>query len=75
MKYYSMKEDVLLDKEAHAFSTVDRNSLDVFVVDGWSYEENEQLRTALEKEQMKIELLCRSNPGQTLFSHPLWVNR
>ncbi|XP_057510244.1 serine/threonine-protein kinase STY46-like isoform X2 [Actinidia eriantha] len=54
--------------EAHAFSTVDRNSLDVFVVDGWSYEENEQLRTALEKEQMKIEKQSWPN---LVFSSPM----
>ncbi|KAJ9704523.1 hypothetical protein PVL29_002874 [Vitis rotundifolia] len=42
-------------QEAHAFSTVDGYSLDVFVVDGWPYEETEQLRTALEKEVFKIE--------------------
>ncbi|KAL6965147.1 Serine/threonine-protein kinase sty46 [Sarracenia purpurea var. burkii] len=42
-------------QEAHAFSTVDGYSLDVFVVDGWPYEEIEQLRTALEKKLLKIE--------------------
>ncbi|KAK9286148.1 hypothetical protein L1049_014530 [Liquidambar formosana] len=42
-------------QEAHAFSTVDGYSLDVFVVDGWPYEETEQLTTALEKEMLKIE--------------------
>ncbi|XP_057769183.1 serine/threonine-protein kinase STY46-like [Salvia miltiorrhiza] len=42
-------------QEAHAFSTVDGYSLDVFVVDGWPFEEVEQLRTALEKEVYKIE--------------------
>ncbi|KAA8546141.1 hypothetical protein F0562_020965 [Nyssa sinensis] len=42
-------------QEAHAFSTVDGYSLDVFVVDGWPYEETEQLRNALEKEVFKIE--------------------
>ncbi|KAK1360558.1 hypothetical protein POM88_045032 [Heracleum sosnowskyi] len=30
-------------QEAHAFSTVDGYSLDVFVVDGWPFEETEQL--------------------------------
>ncbi|KAK1303427.1 Serine/threonine-protein kinase HT1 [Acorus calamus] len=40
-------------QEAHAFSTVDGYSLDVFVVDGWPYEETEQLRDALEKELKK----------------------
>ncbi|XP_048233994.1 serine/threonine-protein kinase STY46 [Ricinus communis] len=42
-------------QEAHAFSTVDGYSLDVFVVDGWPYEETEQLRIALEKEVFRIE--------------------
>ncbi|KAL8552983.1 hypothetical protein ACS0TY_001597 [Phlomoides rotata] len=37
-------------QEAHAFSTVDGYSLDVFVVDGWQFEEIDQLRAALEKE-------------------------
>ncbi|GFY89834.1 ACT-like protein tyrosine kinase family protein [Actinidia rufa] len=55
-------------QEAHAFSTVDGYSLDVFVVDGWPYEENEQLRTALEKELLKIEKQSWPN---LLFSSPL----
>lgn len=42
-------------QEAHAFSTVDGYSLDVFVVDGWPYEEVEQLRNALQEEVMKIK--------------------
>lgn len=42
-------------QEAHVFSTVDGYSLDVFVVDGWPYEEVELLRNALEKELLKIE--------------------
>ncbi|XP_008781231.1 serine/threonine-protein kinase STY46-like isoform X2 [Phoenix dactylifera] len=42
-------------QEAHAFSTNDGYSLDVFVVDGWHYEEIEQLRDALQKEIHKIE--------------------
>ncbi|XP_047308465.1 serine/threonine-protein kinase STY46-like [Impatiens glandulifera] len=42
-------------QEAHAFSTTDGYSLDVFVVDGWPYEEIEQLRTSLGKELLKIE--------------------
>ncbi|KAE8698753.1 ACT-like protein tyrosine kinase family protein isoform 2 [Hibiscus syriacus] len=42
-------------QEAHAFSTVDGYSLDVFVVDGWPYEETEQLKVALEKEVLKVE--------------------
>ncbi|KAK8567935.1 hypothetical protein V6N13_105880 [Hibiscus sabdariffa] len=42
-------------QEAHVFSTVDGYSLDVFVVDGWPYEETEQLKVALEKEVLKVE--------------------
>ncbi|GAB4838585.1 Serine/threonine-protein kinase sty46 [Ancistrocladus abbreviatus] len=42
-------------QEAHAFSTTDGYSLDVFVVDGWPYEETQQLRSVLEKEAIKIE--------------------
>lgn len=42
-------------QEAHAFSTVDGYSLDVFVVDGWPHEDIEQLKTALEREVLKIE--------------------
>ncbi|KAK2665653.1 hypothetical protein Ddye_004227 [Dipteronia dyeriana] len=42
-------------QEAHAFSTVDGYSLDVFVVDGWPYEETELLKGTLEKELLKIE--------------------
>ncbi|PSS21779.1 Serine/threonine-protein kinase [Actinidia chinensis var. chinensis] len=42
-------------QEAHAFSTLDGYSLDVFVVDGWPYEETEQLQTALEKELLKTK--------------------
>ncbi|XP_059656422.1 serine/threonine-protein kinase STY8-like [Cornus florida] len=48
-------------QEAHAFSTVDGFSLDVFVVDGWPFEETEQLRTALEKEILKAKGQSCSN--------------
>ncbi|KAL1811621.1 hypothetical protein DCAR_0623741 [Daucus carota subsp. sativus] len=58
-------------QEAHAFSTVDGYSLDVFVVDGWPFEETEQLRTTLAKEVLKIE--SRSWPNQ-LPLDPLDVN-
>ncbi|CAK7329436.1 unnamed protein product [Dovyalis caffra] len=58
----SLLADIGLNiQEAHAFSTVDGYSLDVFVVDGWPYEETEQLRTALEKEVFKIEAWYRSS--------------
>lgn len=42
-------------QEAHAFSTTDGYSLDVFVVDGWPLEETEQLRQALESEIANTE--------------------
>ncbi|KNA08793.1 hypothetical protein SOVF_159510 isoform B [Spinacia oleracea] len=42
-------------QEAHAFSTVDGFSLDVFVVDGWPHEETEQLRSLLGKEIQKMQ--------------------
>ncbi|KAJ4803949.1 ACT-like protein tyrosine kinase family protein [Rhynchospora pubera] len=42
-------------QEAHAFSTNDGYSLDVFVVVGWHYEETDQLTEALEKEIFRIE--------------------
>ncbi|XP_074373003.1 serine/threonine-protein kinase STY46-like [Apium graveolens] len=48
-------------KEAHAFSTTDGYSLDVFVVDGWEYEETEHLKSVLEKEIPKIEMKSWSN--------------
>ncbi|KAJ8772678.1 hypothetical protein K2173_027855 [Erythroxylum novogranatense] len=43
-------------QEAHAFSTIDGYSLDVFVVDNWASEETEQLRNVLAREIPKIEL-------------------
>ncbi|XP_074569891.1 serine/threonine-protein kinase STY46-like [Curcuma longa] len=51
-------------QEVHAFSTNDGYSLNVFVVDGWPYEEIEQLRASLEKEAHKIgkEAWSRSCP-------------
>ncbi|KAE8707154.1 hypothetical protein F3Y22_tig00110387pilonHSYRG00984 [Hibiscus syriacus] len=42
-------------QEAHAFSTVDGYSLDVFV-DGWPFEETEGLKDALEKEILKSKV-------------------
>ncbi|KAA8537466.1 hypothetical protein F0562_027074 [Nyssa sinensis] len=47
-------------QEAHAFSTTDGYSLDVFVVDGWDYEETDRLRNILVKEIPKIEKLSHS---------------
>ncbi|KAK8585214.1 hypothetical protein V6N13_139149 [Hibiscus sabdariffa] len=42
-------------QEAHAFSTTDGYSLDVFVVDGWALEDTEHLRNVLVKEISKVE--------------------
>ncbi|KAJ4702200.1 putative Protein kinase [Melia azedarach] len=42
-------------QEAHAFSSIDGYSLDVFVVDGWPLEGTEQLRNILIKEIPKVE--------------------
>ncbi|XP_009624105.1 serine/threonine-protein kinase STY46-like [Nicotiana tabacum] len=42
-------------QEAHAFSTKDGYSLDVFVVDGWGNEETDQLRSTLLKEISNME--------------------
>ncbi|XP_024934866.3 serine/threonine-protein kinase STY17 isoform X3 [Ziziphus jujuba] len=52
-------------QEAHAFSTVDGFSLDVFVVDGWRCEETEELRGALEREisKYKEQSSSKQNPG------------
>ncbi|XP_075477568.1 serine/threonine-protein kinase STY46-like [Primulina tabacum] len=55
-------------QEAHAFSTMDGYSLDVFVVDGWPLEEVEQLRTEVEKQVLKFEKNYWPN-SQSL--HPL----
>ncbi|XP_028797639.1 serine/threonine-protein kinase STY46 isoform X2 [Neltuma alba] len=52
----SLLSDIGLNiQEAHVFSTTDGYSLDVFVVDGWPYEETEQLKAVLEKEILLIE--------------------
>ncbi|KAI4327800.1 hypothetical protein L6164_020218 [Bauhinia variegata] len=42
-------------QEAHAFSTIDGFSLDVFVVVGWPNEETEELRGVLETEILKFK--------------------
>lgn len=42
-------------QEAHAFSTSDGYSLDIFVVDGWTYEETDQLVCIIGKEIPAIE--------------------
>ncbi|CAK8540060.1 unnamed protein product [Lathyrus sativus] len=50
-------------QEAHAFSTSDGFSLDVFVVEGWPNEETEELKVLLEKEIWKVKDQYLSNPG------------
>ncbi|CAJ2642886.1 unnamed protein product [Trifolium pratense] len=42
-------------QEAHAFSTLDGYSLDVFVVGGWAVEETEKLKHVLAKKIQKLE--------------------
>ncbi|KAH1190496.1 Serine/threonine-protein kinase STY46 [Glycine max] len=50
-------------QEAHAFSTTDGFSLDVFVVEGWPHEETEKLKAALERGVLKkIERQVKSSP-------------
>ncbi|TKY70282.1 Serine/threonine-protein kinase HT1 [Spatholobus suberectus] len=50
-------------QEAHAFSTTDGFSLDVFVVEGWPNEETEELKGVLEKEILKVKEQYMSNQG------------
>ncbi|KAG5060932.1 Serine/threonine-protein kinase STY17 [Glycine soja] len=50
-------------QEAHAFSTTDGFSLDVFVVEGWPNEETEELKGVLEKEIFKVKEQNMSNQG------------
>ncbi|KAE9456886.1 hypothetical protein C3L33_11211, partial [Rhododendron williamsianum] len=64
-KYFCKLTSVLSDiglniQEAHAFSTTDGYSLDIFVVDGWSSEETEGLKDKLQREIPKIENQFRS---------------
>ncbi|GAA0172077.1 non-receptor serine/threonine protein kinase [Lithospermum erythrorhizon] len=42
-------------EEAHAFSTTDGFSLDVFVVHGWPYEETEMLKNEIQNEILKMK--------------------
>ncbi|KAI9080454.1 hypothetical protein K1719_037568 [Acacia pycnantha] len=50
-------------QEAHAFSTNDGFSLDVFVVDGWPNEDTEELKAVLEKEILKFKEQYLSKQG------------
>ncbi|KAI8549381.1 hypothetical protein RHMOL_Rhmol06G0020200 [Rhododendron molle] len=57
----SVLSDIGLNiQEAHAFSTTDGYSLDIFVVDGWSSEETEGLKDILQREIPKNENQFRS---------------
>ncbi|XP_021998279.1 serine/threonine-protein kinase STY46 isoform X1 [Helianthus annuus] len=55
-------------QEAHVFSTVDHYSLDVFVVDGWPYEETEELQDAIERKLLKLEV-CIHKKADLLVDH------
>ncbi|KAL0798488.1 hypothetical protein Bca101_053663 [Brassica carinata] len=62
-------------QEAHAFSTADGFSLDVFVVDGWSQEETEGLKDALRKEILKLKDQPSSRQKSiTFFEHDKSTN-
>ncbi|CAH2076587.1 unnamed protein product [Thlaspi arvense] len=62
-------------QEAHAFSTADGFSLDVFVVDGWSQEETEGLKDALRKEIRKLKDQPSSKQKSiTFFEHDQSTN-
>ncbi|XP_059292985.1 serine/threonine-protein kinase STY17-like [Lycium ferocissimum] len=57
-------------EEAHVFSTTDGFSLDVFVVDGWPYEETELLKSEVQKETIRSKeqpqfQAAMNEPGQT----------
>ncbi|MBA0861662.1 hypothetical protein Goshw_030153, partial [Gossypium schwendimanii] len=56
-------------QEAHAFSTTDGYSLDVFVVDGWPSEEIEELKNALEKEILKSKEQSYSRKSSIMTEH------
>ncbi|XP_068482385.1 serine/threonine-protein kinase STY46-like isoform X4 [Phaseolus vulgaris] len=45
--------------EAHAFSTIDGYSLDVFVVGGWPIEETEKLKHELAKKIQKLQFIYK----------------
>uniref|UniRef100_A0A7N0UGI1 non-specific serine/threonine protein kinase n=1 Tax=Kalanchoe fedtschenkoi TaxID=63787 RepID=A0A7N0UGI1_KALFE len=64
----SLLSDIGLNiQEAHAFSTTDGYSLDVFVVDGWSQEGIEDLKITLESQILKTkDKLVPTQPLQAL---------
>lgn len=57
-----LSETGLNIQEAHAFSTLDGYSLDVFVVDGWAVEETEKLKHELTKKMLTLQM----QPGCSL---------
>ncbi|XP_076955319.1 serine/threonine-protein kinase STY46-like [Bidens hawaiensis] len=61
-------------QEAHAFSTSDGYSLDVFVVNGWPYEETEKLRDLLAMEIPRVEEIPWSKDSQVLPSKETETN-
>ncbi|XP_038906333.1 serine/threonine-protein kinase STY8-like isoform X2 [Benincasa hispida] len=66
----SLLADVGLNiQEAHAFSSVDGFSLDVFVIDGWPYEETEELKRVLEKEILNFKCWSEKQPSPALGKH------
>ncbi|XP_031132306.1 serine/threonine-protein kinase STY46-like isoform X1 [Ipomoea triloba] len=60
-------------QEAHAFSTTDGYSLDVFVVDGWAHEEIDQLKNSLVAEIQEFE--NQSVSRQDLISPDVELDR
>ncbi|MBA0560678.1 hypothetical protein Golob_017562, partial [Gossypium lobatum] len=66
---YLLAEIGLNIQEAHAFSTTDGYSLDVFVVDGWPSEEIEELKNALEKEILKSKEQSYSRKSSVMTEH------
>lgn len=68
-KLTSLLSDIGLNiQEAHAFSTTDGYSLDVFVVNGWPYEETDKLRDVLAMEIPKVEEIPWSKKLEVLPS-------
>ncbi|KAF7809614.1 serine/threonine-protein kinase STY17 isoform X1 [Senna tora] len=53
-------------QEAHAFSTTDGFSLDVFIVEGWHNEESEELKGVLEQEILKFKQELHGSKHDTL---------
>ncbi|CAL0314495.1 unnamed protein product [Lupinus luteus] len=62
-------------QEAHAFSTTDGFSLDVFVVEGWPNEETEELKSVLEREILKVKEQYLSKQGILLAANEQYQAR